>query len=71
MSAEVRTARARLAANRRHHPNKDHTEARRDLAAANIAAYVARVVDQAPPLTADQADRIAALLRPANGGGAK
>lgn len=37
--------------------------ARRDLAAENIAAYVERVVSTAPPLTADQRSRIAALLR--------
>lgn len=36
--------------------------------AANIARavknYVRRVVDQAPPLTAEQRERIASLLRP-------
>lgn len=38
------------------------------LAAENIAAYVERVVSQAPPLTPEQADRIAALLRHTAGG---
>ena len=38
--------------------------ARRDLAAERLAAYVAKTVAQAPPLTAEQRDRIAALLRP-------
>ncbi|WP_339619860.1 hypothetical protein [uncultured Salinibacterium sp.] len=40
--------------------------ARRDLAAANLEQYIERVVSDAPPLTSDQRDRIAALL----GGGA-
>lgn len=38
-------------------------DARRDLRAARLEAYVAEVVAAAPPLTADQRDRIAALLR--------
>lgn len=37
--------------------------ARRNLAAAKLAAYVQRVVDEAPPLTAEQMDRITALLQ--------
>jgi hypothetical protein len=36
--------------------------AKRDLAAENIAAYVARTVAAAPPLTRDQQSRIVALL---------
>lgn len=43
-------------------------DARRQLAAANIASYVERAVAKAPPLTAEQRDRIAILLR--NGGNA-
>jgi len=39
------------------------TSARRDLAAENIAEYVKRIVSAAPPLTAAQRDRVAALLR--------
>ncbi len=38
-------------------------EHRRDLAAARIAGYIKVTVDAAPPLTADQRDRLAALLR--------
>lgn len=37
--------------------------ARRDLAAAKIQQYVERVVAEAPPLTPEQADRLAAILR--------
>jgi hypothetical protein len=46
----------------------DLVDARRDLAAANIGEYVRKVVSNAPPLTAEQQDRIAALL---GGGGSK
>jgi hypothetical protein len=59
-------ARNRLGAAARRNPN-DHvtlTAARRDLA----AAYIKRTVDSAPPLTDEQRERIAALLRPSIGG---
>jgi len=39
------------------------TEARRDYAAEKLAAYIERVVADAPPLTAGQRDRLALLLR--------
>lgn len=42
-------------------PNQAETA--RDLAAEKIATYVSQIVDAAPPLTAAQRDRIAALLR--------
>lgn len=42
-------------------------QARRDLAAAKIEAYVQKVVAEAPPLTSEQRARLAALL---NGGAA-
>jgi hypothetical protein len=38
-------------------------EAKRDLRAARLEDYVARTVAQAPPLTPEQRDRIASLLR--------
>lgn len=45
--------------------------ARQELAAAKLAAYVEKVVAEAPPLTDAQRDRIATLLRPSKiGGGA-
>ncbi len=40
--------------------------ARRELAAANLEAYIQRIVSECPPLRPDQLDRIAVLLR---GGG--
>ncbi len=39
------------------------SDARRDLAEAKLAAYIQRVVDQAPPLSPEQRDRLAVLLR--------
>ena len=41
----------------------DLQDARRDLRASMLAAHVAKVVAQAPPLTAEQRDRLAILLR--------
>ncbi|SFS15703.1 hypothetical protein SAMN04487783_2107 [Agrococcus baldri] len=41
----------------------DLLEARRNLKAARLAEYVERVVAEAPPLTPQQRDRIASLLR--------
>lgn len=45
-------------------------EARQNLKALKLEEYVSKVVSEAPPLTTEQVDRIATLLRPA-GGGAK
>ena len=45
-------------------------EARQKLKALKLEEHVAKIVAEAPPLTPEQADKIAALLRPA-GGGAK
>lgn len=39
-------------------------EKRRDYWAAELEDHISRVVDQAPPLTAEQRDRLALLLRP-------
>ena len=44
-------------------------EPRRNLAAANLEAYVERVVASAPALTDEQIGRIVGLLRPASRGG--
>lgn len=49
---------------------EDVDEARRDFTAAKLADYIKRTVDQAPPLTDEQRERIAALLRPTAIGGA-
>jgi hypothetical protein len=39
------------------------------LAEAQLANYIKRVVDQAPPLSAEQCDRLALLLRGPSGAG--
>lgn len=58
-------ARNRLGAVVRHHPNDPErvSAARADLAAAKLEEYIARVVATAPPLTVEQRDRLAVLLR--------
>ena len=67
MPSPTLKARGRLNALQRHRPADDPEliEARRDLKAAHLEQYVARVVSEAPPLTPAQLDRIAVLLRPA------
>ncbi|MGF6823294.1 hypothetical protein M2317_002205 [Microbacterium sp. ZKA21] len=42
------------------------TAARRNLAEANIAKRITLELEKAPPLTSEQADRLAALLRGAD-----
>lgn len=60
---KVRSLQGRAAAAQRwNRPDQD--EIRRDYAAEKIAEYVRQAVSAAPPLTADQQARIAALLRP-------
>lgn len=52
----------------RHHPDSpDLDDARRALAETKIEAYIRKTVDAAPPLTVQQRERLAALLRPAGG----
>jgi len=67
--ANIPSAKSRLGAYERHRgPNDPATlDARRDLRAAVLEDHIKRIVDQAPPLTAEQIDRLAVLLR---GGGA-
>lgn len=61
----VAAARSSLAGLSKNRPADDPSviEARRRLAAENIAAYVAKVVHEAPPLTQEQAARLSLLLR--------
>lgn len=59
------SARARVAALHAKRP-KDRaaiSDARRDLAAANVAAAIERNLKAAPPLTEDQVERLSDLLR--------
>jgi hypothetical protein len=61
----VRVASTRLAALARHRSADDPevAEAGRDLRAAQLEEHVRRVVDQLPPLSADQRARLIVLLR--------
>lgn len=61
------TERARVASLTRSRADDDPDllDARCNLRAERLADYIKRTVDAAPPLTAEQRDRLAALLRPA------
>lgn len=67
MPVSPRTARARGRSNvlKRHREPGDPAiaEAERDLRAAQLEDHIERVVAAAPPLTPEQRDRLALLLR--------
>jgi type II secretory pathway predicted ATPase ExeA len=65
----ARSIQARLAAETRHRPDEDHTELRRQLKAEQLADYIRRTVDAAPPLNPEQRDKLALLLRGGDRGG--
>ena len=67
MSWTAERARVASLSRSRTSDDPDLVAARLNLKAARLEDYVARVVDAAPPLTADQRNRIAALLRPVGG----
>ena len=62
--SEVYHQRARLAALSRYHPDTDPkvVEASLELRTARLAKQIRRLADEAPPLTAEQRTRLAALL---------
>lgn len=64
MSTWTKT-RSEIANTIRKNPDADVTELRRQLKSERLEDYIRRVVDEAPPLTAEQRDRLALLLRPA------
>lgn len=65
---------ATIAVIERHHGTDDDRlpDLRRDLRAATLEEHIRKLVDGWPPLTAEQRDRLAVLLRgaPAAGGAA-
>ena len=62
MTSAERNNRARVAATR-HHPNdKKKDELATDPEADRLSQYIRCVVDEAPPLSAEQRDRLAVLL---------
>lgn len=68
MPSSARVARARLGGMISRHPDADHTDLRRNLQAAKLEDHIRKVVNGWPPLTDEQRDRLALLLRPANSG---
>lgn len=63
VGTEVARTRSRVALTTRLGTPEQREEAKRDHAAAKLAQYIERVVDEAPPLTPEQRDRLAVLLR--------
>lgn len=63
IDAERRSLQAKHAAAVRWNKPQQVVETGRDLAAARLADYIRRTVDAAPPLTPEQRDRLAVLLR--------
>lgn len=69
-SPELRTALARAGHAAAYGTTEKVEQTRRELAAERLAAYIEKVVDASPPLTADQQDRLTLLLRPTSDGAA-
>lgn len=64
LSPEQRSQQARIAALKRHRGNEPHVEQmQQDFKAARLEDYILRAVDAAPPLSSEQRDRLALLLR--------
>lgn len=67
---------SRLSPSRRHNAlrryrdpdDPEMQEAAREMRAASLEDHIRDVVDQAPPLTAEQRSRLATLLRPSDSG---
>lgn len=70
MSDNINHHKCRVAALARFRSAKDPVlvAAKQDLRAAKLAAHVAKVVAEAPPLSPAVLDRIASLLKPSSGG---
>ena len=65
LTASERQQRASIAARRRHHGSDPETDRlAREFRAERLAAHIRRTVDAAPPLTSEQRERLAMLLRP-------
>jgi len=55
--------RSQMAIALRENPDADVSDLRRQFKTERPAEHIARVVDEAPPLTDEQGDRLAAILR--------
>lgn len=62
-SANWRRTRSRIGTAARYNPGADRTDLLKQMRAERLAEYVAKVVDDAPPLSAAQRDAIALVLR--------
>lgn len=62
MSSPVLKARSRLAHASRYGTPAEAADARRDLTAAKLEQEIRRTTADAPPLTAEQRDHLAALI---------
>ena len=60
--SDVLRTRSRLGVAARRRDPEQITEAKRDHAAAKLAAYIERTVSEAPPLTTEQRGRLSLLL---------
>lgn len=70
LTSEQRWRRAKIAARTRHSPTDPNIDDdRRALKASRLEDHVRQIVDSFPPLTEEQRNRIAALLRPSSHGG--
>lgn len=57
-------SRNKVATLSRHRPkSRELVDARRDLAAIKIEQFIRKTVDSAPPLTIEQRERLATILR--------
>jgi hypothetical protein len=66
MTPADRSSRARLAAQKRHHPHSEQTQTlAAEYATDSLARHIAKVVAAAPPLSDAQISRLALLLSPA------
>lgn len=70
MSVTHERARVASLTRSRAHDDPDLIEARRNLKAERLAAYIERTVADAPQLTPEQRDRLALLLNPGGAGAA-
>lgn len=65
MTPAERSARASIAARRRHHPDDEQTDVlAAEFKTDRLAQYIQKTVDAAPPLSDAQRERLAAVLRP-------
>jgi hypothetical protein len=59
--------RSTIALTKKTNPDADVTELQRQLKAERLELHIQQTVDAAPPLTAEQRERLATLLRPTAG----